>query len=136
RYFYQVTTAGTTGSTAPTHTTGSATSGTAVLTVVGRTATATCIRGVVTQINAFSDISEVLVLNGGSGYVQGSTTVTFSGGSPTSPAIGNVVVEGGKVSKIIITYPGYGYQSTPTATISGVGTGAVLLAVTQYGYGY
>lgn len=135
-YFYRVDSAGTTGTTTPTHTNGTASSGTCMLAVVGRQATAVAVLGIISGVTKYFDVQDVKILNSGSGYVQGSTTVTFSGGSPSIPATANAVVVAGKVVSINVTFPGYGYTSAPTVQINGVGTSATATANMQSGYGY
>lgn len=75
----------------------------------------------------------VTVGAGGTGYVQGTTTVSFSGGGshpnlrlPTATA----TVSGGAVTGITITDPGEYLDTLPTITINGAGTGATGWAAT------
>jgi hypothetical protein len=133
-YFYLVTQAGQLGASAPVHTTGIAVNGTTVLTVIAKQAKAQAVIGVINTISTFLDINSVNVLNRGTGYTTAS--VVFSGGNPTFPAVANAVVADGKVIRIVVTYPGYGYESEPTVTILGDGAGATAYVVSQYGYGY
>lgn len=66
----------------------------------------------------------------GSGYVQSTTTVTFSAapaGGKTARGVAQVV--GGAVTGITVTDGGFGYTSAPTVTIAGAGTGATATAV-------
>ena len=64
-------------------------------------------------------VSTVTVNDGGDGFTDGTTTITFS--QPTllggSAATGRVVVISGSISEIIITKPGFGYNEIPTYTI-------------------
>lgn len=73
-------------------------------------------------------VVEVTITNGGNSYVQSTTTVTFSGGTPKVQAKGEATVEAGVITKITITSPGDGYQSVPTITIGGDGSGAAATA--------
>jgi phage tail sheath protein FI len=74
-------------------------------------------------------VVEANISAGGTGYVQSSTTVTFS-----APAAGGVratgvaQVVGGVVTGLTVTNPGFGYSAAPTVTIGGVGTGATATA--------
>lgn len=72
-------------------------------------------------------ISEITVTAGGTGYTTAS--VSFTGGSPTSPATAVAVLSGGVVTGITITDPGEGYTSAPVVNITGPGTGATATAV-------
>lgn len=72
-------------------------------------------------------ISEITVTAGGTGYTTAS--VSFTGGSPTSPATAVAVLSGGVVTGITITDPGEGYTSAPVVSITGPGTGATATAV-------
>lgn len=64
-------------------------------------------------------ISSITVNDGGAGFTNGSTTITFS--EPTllggTRATGRVVIISGSISEIIITNPGFGYNEIPTYTI-------------------
>lgn len=72
-------------------------------------------------------IASIAVDAGGSGYVQETTTVTISG-TGGAGAKAEAVVEGGAVTAINVTNPGYGYTGTVTVTIGGVGTLATATA--------
>lgn len=70
-----------------------------------------------------------LTLVGGTGYTNGTYSISFSGGGG-SGAAGTVVVSGGIYSSWVITNYGTGYTSTPTATISaGAGSGGSITVV-------
>jgi phage tail sheath protein FI len=72
-------------------------------------------------------VLSVPVTAGGTNYT--TPTVAFSGGGGTGAA-GTVTVASGVITGIVITNPGSGYTSAPTATISGSpGSGATLGAV-------
>ena len=69
-------------------------------------------------------IRSVEVTSGGSGYTS-NFDVTFSSGS----AVGEAIVSGGAVTKIVIRDPGSGYSSLPTVDLSaGDGTGGAASA--------
>ncbi len=73
-----------------------------------------------TQTSPADGIASIAVTNGGSGYPADGTTVTISG-TGGAGAEARAVVEGGIVTSIIVTKPGYGYTGTVTVTITGTG---------------
>lgn len=107
---YTVTTAGTTGSVAPTHTSGSASNGTATLNYAGFKAKAYSV------INTNGDVTKVVVYDQGSGY-RTAPAISFTGGGGS-----------GATATSILRY-GYGYSTIPTITITG-GSGATAIAQT------
>jgi hypothetical protein len=120
---YTVSTGGTTGSTAPTHTSGSASNGTSTLTYAGVVAT-----GVPTQISG--KITEVTITNRGSGYTT-APTVTFADslGGSGSGAAGTAVLVANSLAVTAITgtlYLGQTIQGagiTPNTIITAFGSG-------------
>ncbi|MBS7703328.1 phage tail sheath C-terminal domain-containing protein [Chelatococcus asaccharovorans] len=74
-------------------------------------------------------VAAINVGAGGSGYVQGTTTVTVAAapaGGRTAKA--HAVVVAGAVTSIVVDDPGFGYSSAPTITIAGAGTLATATA--------
>ena len=121
---YTVSTGGTTGSTAPTHTSGSAANGTSTLTYAGVVATAT-----VSQVGG--KITAVSMANRGSGYTT-APTVTFADslGGTGSSATGTAVLVANSLQVTAITgtlYPGQTIQGagiTANTIITAFGTGS------------
>lgn len=75
-------------------------------------------------------VASATVGTAGTGYVQSSTTVTFSAAPAGGvTAQGTAVVTAGAITGITITNPGQGYTAPPTITIAGAGTGAAATAV-------
>ena len=70
------------------------------------------------------------VVNGGSGYTNGTTPVTFSGGGGTGAAA-TAIIRNNAVSVVVMTNYGQNYtnNSNITATISAGGSGANLVPV-------
>ena len=114
---YTVTAAGTTGSTAPSHSSGAAANGTATFTYAGEPATGAVVRR----------------------YGYGYSTVpniSFSGSGTNAAAVMTVskseakilpVLDNGQITGVIAENPGIGY-STATLAVSGTGTAASLTA--------
>ena len=73
----------------------------------------------------------VVVINGGSGYINSSNTTITIGAAPAggTNAAATAVVFGNSVTQIIVTNPGAGYTSNPTVTIGGAGSNASAKAV-------
>jgi len=74
--------------------------------------------------NAFSDgrIIEIVVLDGGSGYEEGSTHIAIIGDGINARAEARVV--NGRVSRVRMLDFGSGYSLQPEISFTGVGTGA------------
>lgn len=62
-------------------------------------------------------VDAVNVVSPGSGYSV-APTVTFTGGSPTTPAVARAEAGGGRVIGITVSEPGAGYQSAPSVTLT------------------
>jgi hypothetical protein len=119
---YTVTAAGTThASTAPTHTSGSASNGSATLTYAGVTATGTVTRRFGTGYSAvptitITDASRV-----------GTTEAVLSFSSSKSNAKLLPVLDSGQIVGVIVEISGIGYSNS-TITVTGDGTNAALVA--------
>mgnify|MGYP003634561310 CR=1 FL=1 len=71
-------------------------------------------------------VNAVVVTATGSGY-SNSDTVTFTGGGPSTSAVGNVVTDGtGKVQAIELSNKGIQYEAVPAVTITSSGSGVGL----------
>lgn len=101
---YTVTTAGTSGSVAPTHTSGSASNGTSTLKYAGIKAKAYSV------INTSGDVIKVVVYDEGTGY-RTTPAISFTGGGGSSAT-----------ATATLRY-GYGYSTIPDVSFTG-GSGA------------
>ena len=120
---YTVTTAGTSTSTPPTHTTGAVTAG-AGFTYAGAAAKATAVLSGTT-------VGSVTVTTNGSGYTT-APAATVTGGAGSGATLTVTFIAGGTVTAFNIINPGTGYTSAPTITITDTGvspgTGAIAAA--------
>lgn len=74
-------------------------------------------------------VANLVIGDDGQDYVLATTTITIAPpavGGRQAKAVPQVV--GGKLTGAIITDPGYGYDSVPTVTVAGAGTGAAVTA--------
>jgi hypothetical protein len=72
-------------------------------------------------------VSTVTIVNGGTGYVDGTTTITPSNGLGYGATF-TPVIAAGVITGVTVTTGGR-YFGTPTLTVTGAGTGASLTAV-------
>lgn len=78
-------------------------------------------------------VKNLVIADQGAGYVLASTVVEIEPpetGGRQAKAVPQVV--GGKLTGLIITDPGYGYDQVPGVTITGAGTGATVTAVVDH----
>lgn len=85
-------------------------------------------------------VSDVTVVDGGSGYTNGASISVMDGGYEDQdvifPARGHILTAAnGEILDVVITDEGEGYFTSPTVSVSG-GTGANLEPVMVYGYGF
>ncbi|NBW10856.1 MAG: hypothetical protein EBR82_22790 [Caulobacteraceae bacterium] len=73
-------------------------------------------------------VASVDIMKPGAGYTQ-APTVSFAGGSPTTPAAAVASIAGGRVSGVRVTESGAGYTATPTVTLSGGQAGGASFSV-------
>lgn len=113
---YEVVVSGTMGATGPTHMSGQAVNGTAVLEYVGTTisGTLTATGGEITGITLKKKIRSIEIITGGSGYNH-TPTVYFS--DNTKGAIGKAVVQNGTVVFIETVEKGQNYITDPAIII-------------------
>ena len=63
-------------------------------------------------------VAAIQLVRRGLGY-NATPVVSLSGGTPTTPATAQAVMNNGRLDAIVVDEPGSGYQSPPTVSISG-----------------
>ena len=88
--------------------------------------------------NNSSTVTSIAVTNGGSGYTSATVTIdppdAGTPGATSIQATATATVLAGAVTGITITEMGRGYDTTPSVTINGDGTGATALATLSSGH--
>jgi hypothetical protein len=131
----QLTYVGNTSDSGPVHRKGSVASGTSVLEYIGTTPTAEAVivDGEITEIVIYGMLKNIQILSGGSGYTS-PPTVNISGGGGSGAAAIAILNENGTVVRVEITDPGYDYIDMPNVTFgtSWTATTAVTLGKQIY----
>lgn len=109
---YTVTTAGTSTTTPPTHTSGAVTAG-AAFTYAGAAAKATATL-------AGTAVASVAVTTNGSGYTS-APTATITGGGGANATLTVTYIAGGTITAFNIINPGSGYTAAPTIVVTDTG---------------
>lgn len=72
-------------------------------------------------------VKDVIVTSGGGGYDNASPpVVTFTGGGAAPVAAGTSAMDSDIVDAVVLTTGGDGYESAPTVTFAGPGTGFII----------
>jgi hypothetical protein len=75
-------------------------------------------------------VTAIVVAGNMSGYTDATINITPAAGDTGSGATATATITNGAITAVTITNGGTGYKATPTVTISGDGTGAVVNSVT------
>ena len=131
---YECTVSGVTATPGPSHKQGIVANGTAALKYIGTRATGTLTTsgGVVTGYTLKGQVYEIAMTSGGLGY-SSAPAINLTGGSG-SGFIGQAVMNGTAVSKVVISNSGDDYTSVPTASFGTVWTGSTAITVGQQIY--
>lgn len=133
--YYEVTRAGTMGSTEPTHRYNSVTNGTSVLKYIGSTAkaTASVSSGAITGINLIGAVKQINTVSGGSGYTSAPpvTIVNAVGDTTGSGAVGVAVMNNDSVLYIRVVDKGQNYTIDPDVIIGNAWTATTAVTLGQ-----
>ena len=120
---------GNTDSAGPVHRFGNVANGTAVLEYIGTTPTAEAVivDGEITDLILYGMLRDIQVLSGGSGYTSPPIVNFVSGGGIDASAI--AVLQNGSVIRVIITDPGYDYIDMPDVTFGTQWTASTVVSI-------
>ena len=131
---YECTVSGTTASPGPNHKSGIVANGTAGLKYIGTraTGTLTVTSGVVTGYTLNASVLDITMTSGGIGYSSAPTLNMTGGGG--SGFIGQAIMNGTSVSRVVVSNSGDSYTSAPTLTFGTQWTANTAVTIGQQIY--